>query len=388
MKRFPFNILFICIFLPPVCYILTLQILEGYFQQRETSRLNQIIVQNLDALKEGRYSIKEEIRRNILHYLSGSLKYRLGLRTQIIVKTRDDRILYPAESKRDLTESGSEGDFSELPLNSLNYTEVAAENYEILNEGLVLVINVQIKHNTWLANSILILYIFLFVFILNRFIQKRIKDSERQEAEQRDLIDTLSARLSHADSELSVVKIQETEYLNKISALKKEKSNQSQDIDGLLEEMEKMEAGLQGQANLKEEKELEIMQLKEDLERLKEKRHKPKKKKKLEATGKRFKVLYKNLAFTERAIEGFLALSDDVQLKAEEIIHKLNDDTSKVSVKRKVFGKGGKMNILEVDFSYSGRVYYQKDSLPKTRVLAIGTKNSQDQDLAFLEKVK
>jgi hypothetical protein len=92
--------------------------------------------------------------------------------------------------------------------------------------------------------------------------------------------------------------------------------------------------------------------------------------------------------FTERAVEGFNSLTDEFQLKAEELIHRINEDDSTVSVKRKVFGKGGKMNVLEVDFSYSGRIYYQKDSQAKTRILAIGTKTTQDQDLAYLEREK
>jgi len=112
-----------------------------------------------------------------------------------------------------------------------------------------------------------------------------------------------------------------------------------------------------------------------------------KRKKRLESVQKRFGVLYKNLTFTDRAVEGFLALTEDFQLKAEEVIHRLNADESQISVKRKVFGKGGKMNVLEVDFAYSGRIYFQRDSQPGLKILVIGTKNTQDQDLAFLERV-
>ena len=53
-----------------------------------------------------------------------------------------------------------------------------------------------------------------------------------------------------------------------------------------------------------------------------------------------------------------------------------------------MFGKGGKMPILEGEFSYSGRIYFQKTSSDGTKVLAIGTKNSQEKDLKYLESVK
>ena len=83
-----------------------------------------------------------------------------------------------------------------------------------------------------------------------------------------------------------------------------------------------------------------------------------------------------------------MSLTEDVQIKAEEAIHQLNQDPAKVSVRRKVFGKGGKMPILEGEFSYSGRIYFQKTSSDGTKVLAIGTKNSQEKDLKYLESVK
>jgi hypothetical protein len=86
-------------------------------------------------------------------------------------------------------------------------------------------------------------------------------------------------------------------------------------------------------------------------------------------------------------LEGFLCLTDEFQMRAEEVIHKLNEDDSQVQVRRKVFGKGGKTNVLEADFSYSGRIYLRRDSEPKTQIVAIGTKNTQKKDLAFLESV-
>jgi predicted RNase H-like nuclease (RuvC/YqgF family) len=146
---------------------------------------------------------------------------------------------------------------------------------------------------------------------------------------------------------------------------------------------------LESQRRLKEAMESDVLRLREELDRLKGKVQKPKKKRKVvEFTNKRFKVLYKNLDFTDKAIEGFVSLTEEFQLKAEDVIHKLNEDGSLVSVRRKVFRKGGKMNVLEADFSYSGRIYFQKDSQPLIKIVAIGTKNTQEQDLAYLENLK
>jgi hypothetical protein len=133
----------------------------------------------------------------------------------------------------------------------------------------------------------------------------------------------------------------------------------------------------------------EVLQLENQLERLRGRPSKGKSsKKRTETTAKRFRSLYKNIAFTKRSADGFLSLTDELQLKAEKVIHKLNDDVSTVPIKRKVFGKGGKMNVLEAEFSYSGRIYFQRDSQSRVKILAIGTKNTQEEDLAYVAKNK
>jgi hypothetical protein len=58
-----------------------------------------------------------------------------------------------------------------------------------------------------------------------------------------------------------------------------------------------------------------------------------------------------------------------------------------VTVKRKVFSKKGKLNIFEAIFSYSGRIYFRKKDSNKMEIVAIGTKNTQEQDIAFMEGI-
>ena len=387
MKNFPFKILFLCIFLPPVCYILTLNGLEKYLVKRETERVQDLMIQNQQELFEGRHTIKEEINRNIGRYLSDDFKHKIGIKTEILVRTRDDRILYPSQTKLDTTSPfQEEGGFAETGLESLRYTEVASENYRILNEGLVLDVDLEIGQNTWLANSILIVYIFLSLAVLQAFIRRGIRQTEKEEAEQKRLVQRLSQQLNQAEDKLKEVETRESEYVDRIAALRKDKDELTRDVDGLLEELESQEAGLKEQKRIKEEMAGQVAQLKEELDRLAQQSRKIKKT--VEATKKRFGVLYRNLLFTDRALEGFLALTEEFQLKAEETIHKLNEDESAVTVKRKVFGKGGKMDFLEITFAYSGRLYFQKDSQARKMIVAIGTKNSQDKDLAYLESIK
>ncbi|MBW1922177.1 MAG: hypothetical protein JRF59_04350 [Deltaproteobacteria bacterium] len=384
MNRFPYRILFLCIFLPPLCYILTIQGLESYWQRRESERLNRIIVQDQEALYEGRYSLVEEINRNIGKYLSESLKYRLGVRARILVKTGDNRILYPVAELEPGT-AGTEDD----PLDAAHYMAVATENYRLLNEGLVVSLNLKVAHNSWISNSILLVYLLAAALVLRAFVRRGMRRVEALEADRRAVIERLSGQLDQTRGALKEIEAKQNGYLRRIEHLSKDKEGLSKDVDALLEEMEELETGLQSQKDLKEELEQEALRLREELDRLRAKtRHPRKRQKQAAAAAKRFRVLYKNLTFTERALTGFSGLTGEFQLKAEEVIQHLDRDDSLVSVRRKVFGKGGKMNVLEVDFSYSGRLYYQKDTRGRITVLAIGTKNTQEQDLAYLESIR
>jgi hypothetical protein len=354
-----------------------------YLQKQTIADINKIIIKDHQALYEGRYTVKEEVNRNLGEYLlTNRFKYKIGISTEILIKTKDDRILYPANVKKDIYDTS--GDAS---IDSMNYMDVAAENYKILNNLTPPSVNINIKYNSWLSYSILLFYILLSLAVIRFFIRKNVKETERIEKERRDYIEELTGKLRDSETGLSEIKLKEDESLKKIDELKKERESLSTDIDSLLEEMEGLETGLTTQRSLREKREEEVTNLQNEINQLKERIQNPKKKNKLtDSMRRRFRVLYKNLDFSDKAIEGFLELSDEFQLKAEEIIHRLNEDRTTVSVKRKVFGKGGKMNVLEADFAYSGRIYYHIDSQSKTKVMGIGTKNTQDQDIAYLER--
>ncbi len=43
------------------------------------------------------------------------------------------------------------------------------------------------------------------------------------------------------------------------------------------------------------------------------------------------------------------------------------------------------MNVLEAAFSNFGRIYYRKHSQAKKTIVAVGTKNTQEKALTYLE---
>jgi len=383
MKNFPYKILFLCMFLPPVFYLLTIQGVENYLHRQQVCRLGNILIGDMDALLEGRYSVREEVPRNLGEYLKQSWLPELGVEMDILVKTKDGRIIYPPPSQPNQDSPvGGPG---------FNYLEVAADNYQALKDGLDLSLSLRVRFGGWLSIGILLFYIFSSLAVLQHFVRKSIRAAEEAEAEQNRRIQELSQNLKEAGLRLEQIRSREAEYRERMAALKREKEELSRDVDGLLEEMENLEKGLEEEKSLKEKVQSEMSRTREELEGLRIREKHPgasKKRKRLEAAQKRFKVLYKDITMTDRAVEGYLSLPEKQQLKAEEIISRLNHNGGQVHVRRKVFTKGGKKDILETEFSYAGRLYFQRDAGAGIKVLAIGTKNTQTKDLAYLETVE
>jgi peptidoglycan hydrolase CwlO-like protein len=132
--------------------------------------------------------------------------------------------------------------------------EVATANFKVLNEGLVLTMDVRIEHNTWLSNSILICYIFVSVLLFRRLIRKDITQAERLEEAQQSDIRRLSEQLKTTKQEIEALAVRDTDYRRLISSLKEDKRELSRDVDGLLEEIEQLENGLESQKELNSSK--------------------------------------------------------------------------------------------------------------------------------------
>lgn len=406
MTYFSFRVLFICIFFPPVLYVFSVQGLEQYLQNKRTKQVQSIIIQDFEAVYSGRYSITEEISNNLERYAREDKLRSLGVATKIVVSTKKAKLLYPRYYEDKDIDFDKKREFDSGSSELFNYIRIAQENFRILNEGLIVSVDVEVRHNSWLTNSILILYIFSSILILYGYYKKRAREWMVKTEDEQNRIEAISANLTESEKSLQELSQKEQDYVNKIQSLttdrEKLKSDiallmdevelqkkKSLEIDEILDEMERLEEQASKNIALREDKEREIIQLKEEIDQLEMtgKQGAKKRKKDMDSIKKRFSVIYKNLNFHDRAIEGYSLLPQDFQLKAEEMIHRLNEDDSLVTVKRKVFSKKGKLNIFEAIFSYSGRIYFRKKDNNKMEIVAIGTKNTQEQDIAFMEGI-
>jgi predicted nuclease with TOPRIM domain len=107
-----------------------------------------------------------------------------------------------------------------------------------------------------------------------------------------------------------------------------------------------------------------------------------------ERIARRLRTLYKNLEFDDRSIEDIVALGDEShRLRAEEALKRLADEPDTAAIRRKVGGLPSHLSIFELGFAGKCRIYYTRSERGAFRILAVGGKASQKQDLEYLSRL-
>ena len=383
MKFLSFKIFILCILFPPILYILSIQSIESHLKRRYAKEIEDIYTGDTRPLFDGSVRLKDAVNKNIDSYLQSKAILSWGVKAEITVTTKQNTILYPAVFNDDEEDSV-------LPSTP---KQMAADNYNLMNEGLVVNVNLILEHNTLLSNAILAFYICLSLIILYLYYRTGRKKTKQEDTEKETEISRLlELEKNHTSNLQSLLKVKQ-KLISEIISIKRklvdEKIRASRYEDEMIEEIVALEEKFAKNIALQKEKQEEIDALKEKTKFFeREKRKEGKQKTKVYNTvRKRFKTLYKNISVEQRALNGFLDLTDDMKIKGEEIIHKLNEDPNVVSVKRKVFGKKSRNTVQEVIFAYKGRLYFRKKKDNRIEILTIGTKNTQAKDLEFLDNI-
>ena len=368
--------------MPPVLYIFSVISIERHLNDRYANEIEDIYMGDTHPLFNGSVKLKDAINKNIDRYLQSKVLVSWGIKANVTVTTKQGSILYPAVFE---DEEGS--------LKPLDPMQVATDNYNLMNEGPVVKIGLILEHNTLLSNAIISFYICLSVFILYFYYRAGIKKNQQEEmAKSTEIARLLELEKKHTYKHNALVQDREklTWEIEKIKTkLEGEKVKASRNEEEMINEIVAVEEKIQINLELQQEKQQEIDTLKEQMKRFDKgrRRESKQKAKSFDSTHKRFTTLYKNISVKERAISGFIELSDDMKIKGEEIIHKLNEDPRVVPIKRKVFGRKGRQTVQEVIFAYKGRLYFRNTKDKRIEVVLIGTKNTQAKDLEFLNNL-
>lgn len=392
MKFFSLRILILCILLPPVLYIFSVQSIERHLKSRYANEIEDFYLEDTRPLFEGSIRLKDAINNNINRYIQSKALIALGVKVAITVTSKQNTILYPAVV-----------DAKEASLLPNDAMEIASDNYKLMNEGLVVNVDLVLEHNSLLTNAILGFFIFASILVLSFYYWTGVKKAGQEEMEKNsELFRLKEVEINHADnlkalmkdkknliSEIKKIKKQLKKETIKASKNEDEMIKASKNEDEMIKEIVALEEKVHNKINFLNERQEEIDALKEKIKLFeKEARKESKQKTKVyNSVRKRLKTLYKNISIDKRAIIGFLDLTEDMKIKSEEIIHKLNENPKLVPIKRKVFSKKGRSTVQEVIFAYNGRLYFRATKNSRIEILTIGTKNTQAKDLEYLDSI-
>ena len=326
---------------------------------------------------EGRVRLKDAIKKNIDEYLKNKTLLSYGVALTVTVTTKHQAILYPFFYEK-------EDDDLILP----DPIKTAAANYNLLKEGLLVAIELELKPNTLITNIILFFYIFISILVLYFYYNAGLKKAGLEDRKKTMEMKRLLALEAKSAGTLNTLNQERQKLSFDLRQIKKAHEAEKKKVDinenEMIEEIESLEKKISTKIFLEKKQQEEIDLLTEKINTIETSRQKTKASKSIH---KRLNTLYKNISITDRALNGFLNLTDDMRIKSEEIIHQLNNEPSLVAIKRKVFGRKSKKTVFEVIFSYNGRFYFQKLKDNKIKILAIGTKNTQAKDLELIDKL-
>ena len=360
-------------------------LLEKYIEPVYQKKIENRIIGSPKKILEGTITIYDEVSQNIHSFLEkDTLINKFGLTLDILITGKGGIIIYPY--------FGTLNSENIKDHENWDTSKTARDNYEILSDDLIVKLTAKLYHGTLGANLILILYIVLSLSIFLIYYQHGVSKAKKQEILKNKRIEKLINDENAQRQMLNKLEAERFDLLTKLKAVKtdfKEKTEKASITEEeMFEEIVFLEKKLNKNLEKQKKKEQEIEKLKNRLKESEREKGGHKRRKQFDIFVKRFAALYKNIDMHRKAMSGFCDLNEDLQIKAEEIIHQLNENPAKVTIKRKVFsGKKHKAASFEVLFAYNGRLYFRNIEGNRIEVLIIGTKNTQDKDMDFLHSI-
>jgi len=377
MKYLPLKIIILCIIFPPVFHLGAVQSLEKYLTDVYKAEIENVYTGDTRVLFDGNIRLKDAVNNNIDNYLQSLALAPWGVKPNVIVTTKKGAIIYPSFEEED----------SLLPPTR---EQIASENFKQLTGGMKIQVDVSLERSSFLVISIFSFFLLISILILTYYYRVGAIKAKMEYFHKEEEINRL-LELEKKNRERMSELAQDRAFLsNEFKRIKnlledsKVKSRRNEDdmideIVGLEKKIDRIHSLYDGQQE--ENRVLKDIISQYEKGELKSGRHREKAS---TLVSRRFKTVYKDIIFHPKAIYGFTDLTDEMQIKAEEIVRQLDENPALIKIKRKVLTKKNIEAIFEITFSHSGRIYFSKEQGGKVKVLAIGTKNTQDKDLAFL----
>lgn len=385
MKHFPFKVVVFCLIITPVLYTATLAGCRNHLEKKYLLKIENGFIGSSSDLLNGSVHIEDQIAKNIQAMLNRDTLVRMAaLDLEVRVTDGRGKIIYPIYV-------GTDG-FQEALQDYYDAQAVADRNFAMLNSGLRVNAVLHLGHGSLPANFIFVLYSGISLLICFVFYRQGSKKAEQERDTQNALIQDLKQDEMRHERLVQDLNRERTELFKSIKQLNKKYQSELKQAkineDEMFNEIICLEDRLNTYIELKKRRDLEIDALKSSLEKYERKKNGGKPRQfEIDFIAKRFGTLYKHVEMSKKALNGFINLTEDQQVKAEETIHQLDRDPGSVTVKRKVFsGKKHKTTCFEVLFAYNGRLYFMNHP-SKIQVVVIGTKQTQTRDMEYLHNL-
>jgi len=385
LKFFPLKIALFCLLLTPILYISTLTIYQKFIESYYLEKVENIFIGDTSKLLKGQVLIEKQITENIYTFLkSDKLVQLTGLDLEVLVTTKEGKLIYSTFINADV--------FINNIYENKDVERIAKQNFDILNQGLTVNVQINLNHGSKIANLILVAYIGVAIIIFIFFYKTGSSKAAKERKIKKALIDDFQKEEQIHKKVLEDLTNERQELFESIKFLntkyQKDKKKLKINEEEMFDEIISLEEQLNSFIELKQKKEDEINELKSKIRKYERRKGSKGNRNEFDFISKRFSILYKKIKMNRKAISGLLNLNEDQQIKAEECISLLDQNQDKVIIKRKVFsGKKHKTSCLEVLFAYNGRLYFRKNENKKTEILVIGTKNTQIKDMEFLHNL-
>ena len=384
MKYLSFKLIAFFIMLPAVLYISFMEFvvkdlyLGNYLTKQYGNEIERVLLGDTKPLTAGKTKLADAIANNIDNYFSVLPHAKLGVKPNVTVITKEGRLVYP-----DIAAEFAASSISDP-------ARISFENTRFINDGLLVKTEFELRRPvTPLAISVLSVFLFISFLGTHLFYRSGRRRAMREDSEASEILEKLREQIAAGEEKLELLETENErlslKHSNASRELERVRNKTSKNEEHMFDEIVALEEKLEEEKSLRIEQEKEIGELEDKVRQLE--KIKRKDGKSSDMIQKRFRALYKNIAIHDKAVGGYSDLTEELKIKAEEVIHQLNDDPKLVTIKRKVFGKKNRETVLEVLFAYKGRLYFRNLNENRIEVLAIGTKNSQARELEFLNNL-
>jgi hypothetical protein len=378
-------------------YFTTIRLLESALDREMQARVERAI-----AITELDRPLTQQIQERIDRAVRDSLWVRWGgLRVTTLVLARDGVTWLYVDGRGAATSPEGLSPF-ETMTEWMDYLPATAE------------VTVTLPYGALLSNAVLVVYaglLLLFVYATSRR-QSGVEAERLREA--LAVRDRAAQRAEEIESELAATRMRlsqiepiERELSEEISGLQQEREALQQKLAslaareeslrsraehavGLAQEVRALEDLLEEASSDLDSKDSEIGRLEQSLKKASKSsdRAAGARSRAADVIARRFRTLYKTIEVDDRAIDDIASLGDEsLRLKAEEAVKRLAEEADNVSVRRKVGGLPGYVQVFELGFAGKGRIYYMRGKSRRFRILLVGAKNTQPADLEYLSRL-